>query len=213
MTTTLTVAARGEVSATAARENGQIPAVVYGPKQEAISLVVNRREFEKMYEGAGESSIITLSGLDEDIEVLVQDMAFDPQKGGAIHLDFYAIERGKELTTNVPFEFIGEAPAEKTGATVNKIMHEVEVTCRPSNLPSSIEVDLSVLVENDSAILLKDLKVSEDVKIDLDPESVIANVSSAREEEPEEETAAVDMDAVEVEQKGKEDGGEETPAE
>lgn len=200
---TLEVAARGDISASAARENGQLPAVVYGPKQESTPLVVDRRAFEKLYEEAGEASIITLTGLDEELEVLVHDMDFDPKVGGMIHVDFYAIERGKELTTNVPLEFVGEAPAEKQGATANKILHEVEVTCRPSNLPSHIDVDLSVLVDEDSSIQVKDLKVSDEVKIDTDPEAVVANVAAARKDESDEAAEAVDMSAVEVEAKGK----------
>ena len=189
---------------------GTVPGVVYGPKQDPISLAINKQTFEKTLQNAGESTIITLSGLDEEIEVLVHDVSFNAQRGGVEHVDFYAIERGKELTTNVPLEFIGEAPAEKNGATVNRILHDVEVTCRPSVLPSSIEVDLSVLVDEQSQINVSDLSVSDDVKIENDPEDVVANVAAAREEEPEEAPEAVDMDAVEV--AGKE-GGDDAPAE
>lgn len=188
--------------------------VVYGPKQEPISLAVDTMTFEKTLRDAGESTIITLKGLGEDIEVLIHDVAFNPEKGGVEHVDFYAIERGKELTTNVGLEFIGEAPVEKTGATVNKVLHDVEVTCRPSDLPAHIDVDISVLTDEDSEIRIEDLKVPEGVKIENDAHDVVVNVSAAREEEPEETAEAVDMDAIEVEGKGKEEGAaEETPAE
>lgn len=211
MTITLTVEKRAEsgASATALRKAGKLPAVVYGPKQEATPLAIDGRAFGKVLEEAGESTIVSLEGLGEETEVLIHDVSFNPARGGVDHVDFYAIERGKELTTNVPIEYVGEAPVEKSGATANKVLHEIEVTCRPSKLPSSIEVDLSALVEEDSAILVKDLTIPEDVKIDLDPEDVVVNVSAAREEEPEEEVEAPDMDAIEVEQKG---GGEEDAA-
>lgn len=203
MTIKLPVTARGEISADAARQNGQLPAVVYGPKQEATSLLVDQRTFEKAYEEGGEASIITLTGLGEDIEVLVQDLAFDPKRGGVIHADFYAIERGKELTTNVPLEFVGEAPVEKTGATVNKILHEVEVTCRPSKLPSHIDVDLTKLDNEEASISIADLTIPEGVTVEDDAEAIVANVSAARKEESEEASEAVDMGAIEVEEKGK----------
>ncbi len=210
MTITLAVEKRSEggPSADALRKEGKLPAVVYGPKQEAIALVVDERTFAKVLEDAGESTIVSLEGLGEETEVLIHDVAFNAARGGVEHVDFYAIERGKELTTNVPFEFIGEAPVEKTGATANKILHEVEVTCRPSNLPSHIDVDLSVLVDEESSIHIKDLPAIEGVTIEAEPDAVIANVSAAREEEPEEESEAPDMDAIEVEHKGKEDGDE-----
>jgi len=172
--------------------------VVYGPKQEPISLAINKQTFEKTLHEAGESTIITLTGLDEDIEVLVHDVSFNARKGGVEHVDFYAIERGKELTTNVTLEFIGEAPVEKSGASVNRVLHDVEVTCRPGVLPSHIEVDLSVLVDETSQIRVADLIVAEDVKIENEAEETVVNVAAAREEEPEETPEAVDMDAIEV---------------
>ena len=193
------------------RSQGNIPGVVYGPKQEPISIVLDKAVFGKLLQSAGESTIINLEGLGEEIEVLIHDVAFNAEKGGVEHVDFYAIERGKELTTNIALEFIGEAPIEKTGASITKVLQELEVTCRPSVLPSHIEVDISVLDTEGSQILVKDLKIADDVTITLDGDSVVAAVSAAREEEPEEAVEAVDMDAVEVEEKGKVE--EEVPAE
>ena len=207
MTTKLEVTKR-EGSTEQVRSEGNIPAVVYGPKQEPISITLDKAVFEKTLHTAGESTIINLVGLEEEIEVLVHDVAFNAEKGGVEHVDFYAIERGKELTTNITLEFVGEAPVEKNGAMVTKVLHELEVTCRPSDLPSHIDVDVSTLTEDSSQILVKDLKIGADIKVTLDGDSVVAAVSAAREEEPEEVVEAVDMDAVEVEEKGKADEAE-----
>lgn len=190
MTIKLEVAKR-EGSAKAAREAGLMPAVVYGPKQEPISVTVDKIVFTKMLEEAGESTIINLVGLGEEIEVLIHDVAFDAAKGGVEHADFYAIERGKELTTNVALEFIGEAPITKTGATVNKVLHEVEVTCRPSVLPNHIDVDLSVLGDVDANIAIKDLVVPAGVTINNEADVIVASVTEAREEEAETAAPAV----------------------
>lgn len=195
-----------EASNDAVRAAGKIPAVVYGPKQEPVSIAVDKLKFEKTLQEAGESTIISLVGLDQEIEVLVHEVSFDPAKGGVDHADFYAIERGKELTTNVVFDFIGEAPVEKTGATVTKVMHEVEVTCLPRALPSHIDVDLSLLATEDSQIHISDLVIPEGVTLAAKPDDVVAAVSAAREEESEETTEAVDMDAVEVVGEKKEEG-------
>lgn len=185
-----------------------IKGVVYGPKQEAISVAMDRKEFTKIFEEAGESTILTLKGLPEDIEVLIHDTSFHPVKGGIQHIDFYAIERGKELTTNIPLEFVGEAPAIEQDGVLTKALHEVEVTCRPSVLPSHIDVDVSVLVDFDTVIRVSDLSVAEGVTITNDPEETVALVSAV-EEEPEEPVEEVDMSEIEVEGKGKEEGSEE----
>lgn len=208
MTTKLEVTKR-EASTQTVREGGVIPGVVYGPKQEPISISVDKTVFEKTLHTAGESTIITLMGLAEEIEVLIHDVSFNAEKGGVEHVDFYAIERGKELTTNVALEFIGEAPVEKTGAMVTKVLHELEVTCLPRALPSHIDVDISVLVDEDSQILVKDLIIGEGVTLTAEADEVVATVSAAREEE-EESSEAVDMAAIEVVAKGK---GEEASAE
>lgn len=211
MTTKLDVTKRvGSVQSISAE--GNIPGVVYGPKQEPISIGLDKTVFEKMLHVAGESTIINLVGLGEDIEVLIHDVAFDAEKGGVVHVDFYAIERGKELTTNIALEFIGEAPVEKTGAMVTKVLHELEVTCRPSDLPSHIDVDISSLIDATSHVLVQDLKIPTDVKVTLAGSTVVASVAAARVAEVEEVVETVDMDAIKVEEKGK-TGDAETSAE
>lgn len=213
MTMTLAVEKRTDetTSVSALRSDGKIPAVVYGPKQEAISIVLDGRTFDRVFKEAGESTIINLDGLDEPTEVLVKEVAFSAAKGGIIHVDFYAIERGKEMTANISFEFIGESPIEKSGGVVNKVLHEVEVSCRPSDLPSSIEIDLSTIETTEDKITVADIKPMEGVTINVDPEEAIV-VASEAQEEVEEEPEAVDMDAVAVEEKGKSEGGEEGEA-
>lgn len=185
------------------RKADVIPAVVYGPKQEPISIAVDKVAMEKTIAAAGESTIVTLEGLTEPIEVLLHDVAFNPARGGVDHVDFYAIERGKDLTTNVTLEFVGEAPVMKTGATLTKVMHEVEVTCKPKDLPSHIDVDVSVLTEIDQQIHVEDLPAIAGVTINEDSDAVVVTVSEAREDEPETDAEDVDMDAVAVEEKGK----------
>lgn len=198
---------RGKKLATL-RAAGQLPAVVYGAKEEATPISLNRREFEKAFAEAGESSVIVLSGLKDEKEVLIHDMTFDSVKGGVQHVDFYAIEKGKEVTVPVELTFIGEAPAIKLGGTLTKALHEVEVTAKPANLPHEIVVDISALATFDDHIRIKDLNIPAGVKIENDPEDTVALVSEVKEEA--EEVASIDMTAIEVEQKGKkeEEAGE-----
>lgn len=191
------------------REQGKLPAVVYGPKEEAQALTIDRQTFEKLFKEGGESTILTLTGLKEEMEVLVHDIAFDSKRGGYVHVDFYAIERGKELTTEVPLEFTGEAPAVKLGGTLTKVLHEIEVTCRPSVLPRHIIVDVSLLNDFEDQIQVKDLTIPEGVTVENDPEDVVALVQAV-EEEVEVAPTAIDMETIEVERKGKEEAQEDT---
>jgi len=187
MEMTLEVASRTS-NQRASASQAEIPAVVYGPKHASQSLLVDKQRFERLFHQAGESTIITLTGIGEPLEVLVHDVAFDAARGGVVHVDFYAIERGKELTTKVALAFVGEAPAQREG-TVVKAMQEVEVTCRPSVLPAQIDVDLTKLTTADSQILVKDLPVQDGVTITNEGGAVVATIALAKTETGDETTA------------------------
>ncbi len=210
MTFSLTVEARSErgKQLEKLRGAGKLPAIMYGPKEEATLLTLDKIAFEKVLKQAGESSVIVLNGLTSPKEVLVQEVSFNPLKGGVIHVDFYAVEAGKEITVDVPLQFVGEAPATKRGGTLTKVLHEVEVTCTPGNLPQHIDVDVTTLDDFEKQIHVKDLVVPKGVTIENDPEDVIALVQAV-EEESEAPVEAVDMSAIEVQKKGKTEVPEE----
>lgn len=201
MTVKLEVTKR-TMTAKAVRKTADIPAVIYGPKQEPINISVNKVAFEKMVREAGESTVINLVGLKDEIEVLIHDVAFNPAKGGVEHADFYALEKGKEITVHVPLEFDGEAPATKKGGSLTKVLHEIEITCKPADLPQHIMVDVSGLDDFEKQIHVKDLVIPKGVTVHNDAEEVVALVQEVV-EEPEAEIAPVDMAAVEVASKGK----------
>lgn len=207
MTTQVAVTAREAGTNRKALPAGHIPAVVYGPKQEPISISLEEKSFDKIRKVAGESTILELTGLEEPLEVLIKSIDFSPVRIEMTHVDFYAFERGKDMTTTVTIELIGEAPAEKNNVgSVTKVMQEITVTCRPSALPSQIDVDISVLEEASDKITVADLPVIDGVTYDAEAEEPVAVVSVASEEvdkDPEE----VDMDAIAVE------GGEKADAE
>ncbi len=189
--------------AEAVREAGLIPAVVYGPKQEAVSIKVNYQEFEKALKEAGESTVVILDVDGTEHETLIHDVDFHPVRGTYMHADFYAVEKGKKVQVHVPLAFEGVSPAEKNlGATLVKVMHEVEVEAMPKDLPHEIAVDISSLVDLESQIHASDLKMPAGVELVTGAEEVVAIVQAV-EELSEEPAEAVDISKIEVEKKGK----------
>ena len=196
-----------------AREAGKLPAVLYGKGIESTPLFVDLGDFERVWREAGENTIIELLTPEKKFEVLIYDVAFDPVKGKPIHADFFAIERGRAITAEVPLAFVGTAPAVKErGGNLVKVIHEVEVECLPKDLPHELEADISGLVEIGDKLFIKDITLPEGVKILANPEEVVALVELP-EEETEEETAPPSMDEIEVEKRGKEKEEEETEGE
>ena len=197
----------GTKSLKALRNEGFIPGVVYGKKEESTPVKLSLRDFSKTLKDAGESSIIQLKGLKEDLDVLIHDIDFEPVKGGARHVDFYAIERGKKLTVSVPLEFVGVAPAVKDlGGILVKVMHEIEIEVLPRDLPQNIEVSIDGIVDFDTSVHVGDLNLPEGVVATAEAEEVIASANEAV-EEVFEEPVQVDMDAIDVEAKGKDEEG------
>jgi large subunit ribosomal protein L25 len=166
-----------------------------------MSVAVPKTVFEKVLKEAGESTVIYLTGLGDDIEVLIHDVAFNGARGGVEHADFYAIEKGKEITVDVPLEFVGEAPATKKGGVLTKVLHEIEVTCKPSALPQHIEVDVSSLDDFEKQIHVRDLQIPKGVTVENDADEVVALVQEVEEEAVTD--TEVDMASVAVEAKGK----------
>ena len=184
------------------RAAGDMPAVVYGPKHEAQSITLKTSEFTKVLKAAGESTIIALTGLGKDVEVLVHDVDVDPVTSAPRHVDFYAIETGKMLRLEVPIEFVGESPAVKQGAVITKVLYNIEIEALPRNLPQHITVDVSVLVNFHDSIHLRDLVLPEGVTALGEPDDIVA-VATEVKEEVDEAPVAIDMSAIEVEKKGK----------
>lgn len=180
------------------REKGFIPAVIYGPGHKPISLQINYKEFEKIFNEAGESTIIKLKieGEKSDKNVLIHEIAKDPISGKFIHVDFYHVRMDKPIKAEVSLVFEGEAPAVKVleGVLVKNVT-EIEIEALPKDLPHEIKVDISVLDSFDKHIRAKDLILPPGVKVFIDSEEAIVSVMPPRAEE---EVKAVEEKPAEV---------------
>lgn len=195
------------------RAEGVLPAVIYGRSEESTPIAVNRKEFEKVYKAAGESSVITITGLDGNKSVLIQQVDVHPVSGAPLHADFYAIEKGQKVTVSVPLEFDGVAPAVKDfGGILTKVMHEIEIECEPAELPHAIHVDVSKLATLEDQIKVSDLKFPPSAKVSIDMDEVVAMISVAKEEPV--EAPVMDLSAIEtsVERGKKEEEGADAAA-
>jgi len=212
MIQTLTASLRTEKGTTYAkkiRKEKKIPAIIYGAKQkEALPIVLDSLEFQKVWESAGESTIISVVGIKGVEGVLIQDVAFDPVYENVIHADLLSVDKDTEIEATIPLIFEGSAPAEKElGGIVMKITYEVDVRTLPKNLPPHISVDISSLKTFDDVIRLKDLKVGEGVELlgSLDESIVLVQAPK----ETEEEENVTDVSQVEVVEKGKKEKEEQ----
>lgn len=194
------------------RAAGAVPAVVYGAGTQPQTLTVDRNQFVKMYQEAGESSIVELK-IDgaSPLHVLIQDYQIDPLRNEFTHIDFRSIDMNKEIETEVELEFIGESAAVKAlGGTFIPSLESVEIRALPSKLVRSIKVDISKLATFDDAIHVSDLQVPEGIQVLEDADVTIAAVEPPRsEEEMKALDEAVEMDVTAVEMAEKKEEPEE----
>ena len=168
------------------REKGVLPGVLYGPKTKNQPLEVDLKEFERVYQEAGESSLIQLLVGKEKFLVLIHAIEINPLSQTAIHVDFYQPRLDEEITADIPLVFEGEAPAAKDlGGTLVRNIHEVEVKALPQNLPHEINVAVGGLKTFKDNIQIKDLVVPKEVKILKDPEETVAFVAEPQKVEEE----------------------------
>ena len=169
------------------RTQGLIPGVLYGHNVATQELVVPAQTFSKVYKTAGESTILKLKvGESEPVNVLIHDIQRHGTRGEITHVDFYQVKMTEKLKATVPLRFVGESAAVKElQGTFVPTISEVEVESLPMDLPSEIEVDISVLKTFDDSIKVKDLNVDHSrVKIMIeDQEATIAAVQPPKSEE------------------------------
>jgi large subunit ribosomal protein L25 len=198
----------GSKQARALLKTDYLPSVLYGRGIEPSSIAVRKDEFHKVWKEAGESTMITLDGLDAQASVLIRDVDIDPVADTPRHVDFYAVAKGQKVRVWVPVEFEGESPAVKQmGGTLVKVIHELEVEAEPQNLPHELSVDISGLTDFDSQLTVADIRLPAGVEALAEDTDVVGLVTESKEEDL--ETAPeMNLENIEVEKKGKVDGEE-----
>jgi large subunit ribosomal protein L25 len=165
------------------RREGRIPAVVYGRVIDAMALDLNEIEFLKTLKKVSESTIIKLDVDGTVIEAFVKEANRNIINGKLLHVDFYAIERGKLLRAHVPLHVSGSPAGVREGGILETPLHEIEVECMPKDLPEQITVDVSALKGNES-LHARDIVLPAGVKLMGSGDQVVALVKFARAESP-----------------------------
>ena len=143
----------GKGFARASRRAGRIPAIIYGDKQDTISIDIEEREYKKIMTQSGIfSRLLDLNVDGKSNIVLTRDIQFHPVSENPLHVDFLRIGKGSTITVSIPVSFINEelSPGLKTGGVLNTVRFELELECPADKIPEKIEINLEGLVVGDS---------------------------------------------------------------
>lgn len=138
----------GKGSSRELRRNGLIPAVIYGDKQEPISIALPNKEVTlRIHAGGFMTTVATIDVDGKKISVLPKDYQLDPVRDFTMHVDFLRVGKNTEVNVEVPVHFVneGKSPGLKVGGVLNIVRHEVELHCPADAIPEFITVDLSGL--------------------------------------------------------------------
>lgn len=167
------------------RNDGFLPCVIYGRGKDSIPVSVPVHEITKYFRQSVRIVEIMVDGKPE--QTIVKEVQYDPMGDSVIHLDFLRISMDEEITMPIAIEIKGTAKGIADGGIVETLRTEVQIRCLPSNIPESIEVDISDLAL-DEALHLKDLTFPEGVVLEDNPDlTVVAVVSKIEVAEPEPE--------------------------
>jgi large subunit ribosomal protein L25 len=170
------------------RREGYIPSVVYGGGSDVKNVKVHAKTFRDMLNHAASDSILVTLDLDNSDTQLafLQDVQHNALSGEILHVDFLAVNQDTSITANIPLELAGEPEGVSLGGQLEQMLHSLEISCLPKDLPENIEADVSALDIGDS-INIGDVAFPEGVVPTLGEDVVVALVAKARTAESEEE--------------------------
>ena len=184
----------GKGAARKLRAQGKVPAILYGRGSDPVTIAVDSRElWHVLHTDAGMNVLIDLHVDGDRHLAMPKEVQRDIVRGEFLHADFIKISRTEKITVKVPIALVGESPGVKEGGVVEHHLWELEVECLPTDVPESIEADISGLEIND-ALHVSDLRAPEGVEV-LTPEEesvvtvVPAPILKVEEEEAIEEGA------------------------
>ena len=177
----------------ALRREGLLPAVIYGSDIEPMPLTLNTSEVRQILSVIGANTLITLKIGKKEHLALVRDLQREVIKRNLLHIDFQAVSMEETISTTVPVLVVGESPAVKElNALLVTSMDFLQIEAKAKDLPDTISVDVSELVQIGDNIQVKDLIFSGDVNVLEDPELTVVVVAAPTlmEIEPEVEEGA-----------------------
>ena len=147
----------GKGASRAVRKSGLIPAVIYGANRPAISIQLDPKQLmvQTKIKGFKTRQFILKIPNNPDELTLCQNIQYHKVKDTPLHVDFLRIDPKKEISLNIPVEIIGTEVCKgiKNGGLLNVVERHIELSCLPTNIPSSIIIDIA------ESITMKDLKL------------------------------------------------------
>ena len=168
----------GKVASKALRNAGKVPCVIYGGEK-PLHFSADELSFSQLVYTPDAHTVVVILEDGNKIDAVLQDIQFHPVSDKIIHVDFFQLHEGKEISMTIPVKVQGTAPGVRdSGGLLSRNKRKLTVRALPKNLPDFLLADVSTLNLNDS-ITVADL--TEETFNILHPESqVVCQVKMSR---------------------------------
>ena len=166
------------------REQGLVPAVLYGQGIETAALSLDPRVLGKALSGPKRTNTVlelSIKGTDAPCCAMVKDHQYDPVSRQLLHVDLYAVKMDTKIKTEVPFTIKGRSAGEQLGGSLAKLFRWLFVECLFLDIPEAVTVDVTPLGVND-IMTAKDIPMPENVALLLDDKTPVVSVLAKKAE-------------------------------
>ena len=153
------------------RQEGHVPAVLYGHGEACVDLVVRRDAVEAMVRHG--SKTVELTGAVKS-PALIRELQWNAYGTIPLHVDFLRIDPSEKINVVVPVEFRGECPGAKAGGKFKQVIRELEVECTAQTMPEVAVAHVAHL-EAGNVLRVKHLEIPQGAHATADAEAVVAS--------------------------------------
>ena len=170
------------------RRQGIAPGNVYGRGLESVAVQAELSQVQRVFRSVDRNAVVQLTvDREEEIPVVLREVQRHPVSGEVLHLDFYQVDLTRVIHSEARLVLIGDPEAVAKGGTLVQSLEYIMLEALPTDMPSELEVDVSVLTDFGHNVLVRDLVLAEGVRALTDGTIGVATVLAPRVAEEDEE--------------------------
>ena len=164
------------------RREGITPANIYGRNLDSVPLQLHSADLVHALSEAGRNAVLAVKvkGEKKPRPAVIRNVQRHPVTDRIVHVDFLQVDVTRAITSDVQVVLVGESPLPKTSTVISQTLSSIQVSGLPMDIPSSVEADISVLVEVDQSILVSDLQLPEGVEVLTDADQMVVRAAQGR---------------------------------
>jgi large subunit ribosomal protein L25 len=197
---------RGTRTARKHRAQGRVPGVVYGHKEETLSVTVaSDALLSAVRHGARVVDLQSEGGLQK---AQIAELQWDHLGLEVLHVDFRRVAADERIHVTVAIEVRGIAPGVTAGGVLDQPIHTLAIECAADSVPDSVRVNVNEL-QLGAAIHVRDLHLPPGVQALADADAIVVHVTAPQVEEAAATPAAEQAEPEVIGRKAAAEEGEE----